>query len=525
MKRAWSRAAANIFYGGGQMKQLYFLLIIFLAFAPAAHVGAESGSGWRDLNWEGTGSTGLGVDERIVSDKLEAVLAMFHRNAALNPTGRVDIQPKAVLLPPAVFPGGSAGPVRGRLSLSVWEPAPRPEPSVATVWFNEPYHLLGDPVLTDTRGEIYLLPPQVPAKGGQALHSRDAHPPGYQERYPSMSFFPLWSAEVAPFLRSVVRPTFGLATSTVTTLFTSGNRSFWKPVSQERWILALIERAKAEIQTFLDGLQAAVDSEVTDRQIAQLRRYLQRSKELFDEKAVIERHEKSLEQARELIAMAEAMGPEMHRKVKADMQAKVFDGAEERLQEALAAAAENRAEMEKNEQKLLQALLTREEVWTEARDSIERKDWDSLETLGRHIELDKIVFLADTGRAISALEDELSALSQTERKAAAWGFELPPWNPIGTQRHVVAMPFDPDRPSGLVAAGTKGARKLVSVDPAFFTAADAPTDIVLLTITWYESSDVLYYAQNGPQREKTEMPLLDALWGSLDWPMLRALVD
>ena len=137
----------------------------------------------------------------------------------INPTGRVNIQPKAALLPPAALPGGSAGLVRGRLSLSVWEPAPRPEPGVATVWFNEPYHLLGDPVLTDARGEIYLLPPQVPAKGGQALRSRDAHP--------------------------------------VTTIFTKENRSFWKPVSQERWILALIERAKAEIRTFLDGLQAA----------------------------------------------------------------------------------------------------------------------------------------------------------------------------------------------------------------------------------------------------------------------------
>ena len=507
------------------MKRSYFLLILFLAAALTARVGAESGSGWRDVRWEGAGSTGLGADERIVSDKLEAVLTIFQRNDALNPTGRVNIQPKALLLPPAALPGGSAGPVRGRLSLSVWEPAPRPEPGVATVWFNEPYHLLGDPVLTDARGEIYLLPPQVSAKGGQALRSRDAHPPGYEERYPSMSFFPLWDAEVAPFLRSVVRPTFGLATRTVTTIFTKENRSFWKPVSQERWILALIERAKAEIRTFLDGLQAAADSEVTARQIAELRRYMQRSKELFDEKAVIERHEKSLEQARELIAMAEAMGPEMHRKVKADMQAKVFDGAEERLQEALAAAAENRAEMEKNEQKLLQALLTREETWTEARVAIERKDWDSLEALGRRIDIDKIVFLADTGRAVSALENELSALSQTERKAAAWGFELPPWNPLGTQRHVVAMPFDPVRPSGLVAAGTKGARELVSVDPAFFAAAGSPADVVLLTITWYESSDVLYYAQDGPQREKTDILLLDALWESLDWKMLSALVD
>lgn len=203
-------------------------------------------------------------------------------------------------------------------------------------------------------------------------------------------------------------------------------------MSQERWILALKERAQTEVRAFQESLRAAAESEVT------------------------ERHEKTLEDARNFIAMAEAMGPEMHKKVKADMQAKVLDGAEERLQETLAAAAENRAEMERYEQKLLNALLTREEVWTEARNSIERKDWDSLEELGRRIELDKVVFISDTGRAISALEDELASLSQTERKASAWGFELPPWNPLGTYRHVVAMPFDPARPSGLVAAGRSG---------------------------------------------------------------------
>jgi tetratricopeptide (TPR) repeat protein len=507
------------------MKRSHFLLILFLTVALTAHVSAESGLGWRALSWEGLGSTGLGANERHVTDKLEAAFAMLQRNDALNPTGRVNIQPKAALLPPATLPGGLEGPVRGRLSLSVWEPAPQPEPSIVTVWFNEPYHLLGQPVLTDKQGEIYLLPPQVPAKGGRALRSRDAHPPGYEERYPSKSFFPLWDAGVAPFLRSVIRPTFSLAKRTVTTLFTKGNRSFWKPVSQERWILALKERAEAEIETFQDGIRAAADSEVTERQIAELRRYLQRFKKLIDEKAIIERHEKALEEARNLITMAEAMGSEMHRKVEADMQTKVFDGAEERLREALAAAAENRAEMEKYEQKLLQALLARDETWTEARDLIERKDWDSLEALGRRIEMDKIMFIADAGRTVSALENELAALSQTERKAAAWGFELPPWDPIGTHRHVVAMPFDPDRPSGLVAAGTKGARELVSVDPAFFTAAATPTDVLLLTITWYESSDVLYSAQNGPQRKKTDMPLLDALWDSLDWPMLRDLVD
>lgn len=495
-----------------------------LAVILTAQVSAESGTGWRDVKREGTGSTGLGADERKLSDKLDAVLTMLQRNSALNPAGRVNIQPTAALLPPAAGPAGSPGPARARLSVSIWEPAPKPEPSVLTVWFNDPYHLLGDPVLTDDRGGIFLLPPGIPKKGGRELLSRDAHPPGYEERYPSESFFPLWETEVAPFLRSVVRPTFGLTEKSVTTLFSSGNRPFWKPVSQERWILALIKRAEAEIRTFQDGLRAAGESEGTERHIAGLRRHIERTKELFDEKAVVERHEKSLEQARDLIEMAKAMGPEMHEKVEADMQTKVLDGSEERLREALAAAAEARAEMERYEQELLQALLTREEVWTEAGHSIERKDWDSLEELGRSLEMDKFVFLADTGRALSALENELAALSSAERKAVAYGFELPPWNPLGTQRHVVAMPFDPARASGLVSADAKGARQLVSVDGDFF-AAGPSSEVKLLTVSYHERSDILYQDKNGPRREKTGKPLLDAVWESLDWPMLRGLAD
>ncbi|MFP4563954.1 MAG: hypothetical protein ACLFRY_11670 [Spirochaetia bacterium] len=505
------------------MKRSHYLFVILLALILTAQVSAESGTGWRDVKREGAGSTGLGADERILSDKLDAVLRMLKQNSALNPTGRVNIQPTAALLPPAELPGGSSGPGRARLSVSIWEPAFTPEPSHLTVRFNDPYPLLGDPVLTDGHGGIFLLPPRIPEKGGRELLSRDAHPPGYEKRYPSKSFFPLWGTEVAPFLRSVVRPTFGLAEKSVTTVFSSGNRPFWKPVSQERWILALIQQAKAEIRSFQDGLRAAGESEVTERQIAVLRRQIQQTKELYEEKAVVERHEKSLEQARDLIEMAKAMGPEMHEKVKADMQAKVLDGAEEHLREALAAAAEARAEMEQYERKLLQALLTREEVWTEAGHSIERKDWDSLEELGRRLEMDKFVFLADTGRTLSALESELAALPPAERKAAAYGFELPPWNPLGTQRHVVAMPFDPDRPSGLVSADSKGARQLVSVDEDFF--AGTSLEVKLLTVSWHERSDVLYHGKNGPQREKTDKPLLDAVWESLDWPMLRGLVD
>lgn len=122
--------------------------------------------------------------------------------------------------------GKRVGLARARLSLSIWEPGKEPEPSVLTVRFNDPYPLLGEPVLTDEQGDIYLLPPQIPEKRGQALRSGDAHPPGYEERYPSLSFFPLWDTDVAPFLRSIVRPTFRLADRTLTTLFTSGDRSF-----------------------------------------------------------------------------------------------------------------------------------------------------------------------------------------------------------------------------------------------------------------------------------------------------------
>lgn len=102
-----------------------------------------------------------------------------------------------------------------------------------------------------------MLPPLTGKLAGQTIRSRSAHPPGYEEKYPSTSMFPLWAHDLEPFLRGVVRPGFKLVRGTVTTMFTSGGKPFYKPVSQQRWIRAMIGKAKSELADFRSGVTAA----------------------------------------------------------------------------------------------------------------------------------------------------------------------------------------------------------------------------------------------------------------------------
>ena len=44
-----------------------------------------------------------------------------------------------------------------------------PYPSAGlNIWINEPFNLLGEPVLTDKTGDMFLLPPLIGKIGGQA---------------------------------------------------------------------------------------------------------------------------------------------------------------------------------------------------------------------------------------------------------------------------------------------------------------------------------------------------------------------
>ena len=473
----------------------------------------QSAGSWGPLRWTGRSPSTYGPGDAMVS-KAETIVKIFQKAAPLNPPRGIGIDTRGEFLQRFPLPGNASGPEPVRLRLSFRIPPDEKEPAAGVdIWINEPFNLLGDPVLSDQTGDIFLLPPGAGELAGQPVRTRSAHPPGYEEKYPSMDLFPLWAIEQEPYLRSVVRPTFGLARATVTTMFTSGGRPFWIPVSQERWIMAMIKKANDELDEFQAGVEAAQTTEITRQQIDQMQDYLKRMRAMYDEKTIIERYAKLREEMMKTVQIAVSMNPGEEKKYYEHM----IEPLDKQLELELASAPESLAKLREYEDKLLQALITREDVWTTADAAIRGGDWDRLEALGGEYDVDRLVLLADAGRARDKLQAELSSLSPAQRAAPAWGFELPPWHPLGPHRHVVAMPFEAVRPSGLVDPGTVGARALVSLDTGFFTFVEKNAPIHVLAVEWWGAHDTRY----GPMQRT----LLNDLWSSLDWNALRALIE
>ncbi len=504
----------------GRPVQMLLIWLVFLLPAGILLSGwiglpSPSGSGetWDPLRWSNKSSRSPATAAAMEA-QVEAVMEVFRKAAPLNPPKGFGVNPRGEFLPEIRLPGHSPVPEPVRLRLGIRKP-PGSQYIVATLnaWINDPYHLLGEAVLSDPEGEIFLMPPVVGRMGGQTIYTRTAHPVGYEEKYPSRDMFPLWSEDMEPFLRSVVRPTFKLAHSSVTTLFTAGGKPFWKPVSQERWIRALIAKARKDLDDFQTGLEEAEKTDITAQQIAQMRQHLQRMKSMLDEKEIVERHAESLEQAMSLYEMMKDMNPEQAE----EYYRQTIAGSEEQLQEKLDAAGEQRTELEKYEQRLIGALVKRDDVWTGAGASISSGNWDRLEQLGRENHVDHLVFLADAGRAIGKLEAELAGLSPSQRSAPAYGFELPPFNPLGPHGHVVMMPFEAERPSGLVDPGAEGARALVCLDPEFFRSGAQEAVVRILSVDWRGSHDLSYH--------NNQKNLPQDLWQSIDWAALRAFVQ
>jgi hypothetical protein len=476
-----------------------------------AVINPGKGESWEPLRWSNKSSSSSGHAKIMVS-KVEEIIKMFQKAAPLNSPKGFGIDPRGEFQKRFNLPNGKQGLEPVLLRLGVRIPATAKVYAAGTdIWINDPKSILGEPALTDAQGEIFVMPPKVGLLGGQTIYSRSAHPSGYEEKYPSKSFFPLWGHEVEPFLRSVVRPTFKLEKATVTTMFTAGGKPFWKPVSQERWIMAMIELAKRELADFDAGLQAAQKMEITSQQVTQMRDYLKKIRILFDEESIIERHNKSLEQSMSLYEMMKKMNPEEAQK----FHQQTIGGAEKRLEEELEASAGKRVELDEYEKKLIQALVTREDAWTSAGTYIKNGDWNKLQELGKKYDIERLDLLADAGRAISKLQAELKSLSAAQRNAPAYGFELPPWHPVGPHKQVVAMPFDAKRPSGLVNPTTKGARALVCLDPDFFVLAEKNSSIRLLAVEWWGSHETRYHSGK----------MLDDLWKNLDWRALEGMIE
>jgi hypothetical protein len=497
-----------------------FILVITVSLVTGWSGNKSEGvlNGWDPLIWD-KGAAGVGDRDKGLFLKIERILDVFQRAGPLNPPVGLRVSPRCELLDKPVSSGKAPAPVVLHLPMKF------PSGSLFStggvrVWINEPLNLLGEPVWTDDQGGIFLLPPVIEA-GGQRVYTRSAHPPGYAEVFPSRHEFPLWGNNLEPFLRAVIRPAFGLYEPTVTTVITSGNENFWKPVSQERWIMAMITRAEEILDNFQSGVNAASASNITRQQIEQMQKYLRQIRDAFDEKAVIERHYEMLDQARQLHTMMLSINPAEAEKY----YIKAIEGSDQRLQEALAGAAEQRPVLEKYERDLLQALVTREDIWTEADASIKGGNWDRLEEIGKELGIDHLVFIADAGRAKVKLKVELNSLSPAERHSPAYGFEIPEWHPLGPYKHVVAMDFKAIRPSGLVPAGTKGARAIVCIDEEFFSRQDDDASIRLIAVEWWEEVDARYRSEGGMFYNERRVTMLDDLWKSLDWSSLRAIID
>ncbi len=493
-------------------RTLILLLVILLMSGLTASYYIFVEGSWNDLRWLNKSSRSQTSVEAMKS-KAEDIIQIFQKAAVFNPPRGMRIVPLGEFHKSITLAENNKSPERISLHLGIKIP-PDANRTAATinVWINDPLFLLGDPVLKDNSGEIFMLPPLTGHLAGQSIYSRTAHPAGYEEKYPSQSMFPLWAHNIEPFLRGVVRPSFKLAKGTVTTMFTTGGKPFWKTVSQERWIKAMIEKAKNDLEDFRSGVVAAQQSDVTSEQIDQLKNYLKRVRSLFEEEEIMERHASSVEQAMSFYNMMKSTNPEEAEKY----YLKTIEGSDENLQIQLDQAEKSRAELEEYENKLINALLKREDVWTGADDLISGGDWDALEETGREHNIEKLIYLADAGRAIPKLEAELSGLSPAERKAPAYGFELPPWNPLGTHRNVVAMQFEAKRPSGLVDSNAEGARALVCLDPDFFNFGNSDASIGILGIEYSG-----YHQLRLPSGEGT-MP--DALWSTLDWAALKAFI-
>lgn len=492
------------------------MLLIITALLSSGYGGSgnkcDSNDLWEPLNRVNRSSRDA-AGAAAIERKVENITEVFRKALPFNPPKGFAVVPRLEYLRLLSVPGNTHTPEPVHFRVAFRMP-PQSKDIVAgvNVWINDPYNLLGEPVLSDSEGDIYLLPPDVGSKGGQKIISRMAHPPGYDNEYPCSSIFPLWSDDQEPFLRSVVRPSFGLAKGTVTTLYTVGNRSFWKPVSQERWINAMIARAEMTVNEITAGVDAADELNITEEQMNRLKIYLGRLKEMANEENIIKKYRAIIEGLMPQYEMMKQSHPELAE----DYYREGIGGMEDMMELELSEVDERRKEIEEMEHKLMSALVQREEVWQQMKSAIERGNWEKIDELSDEYKLDNLRLIGDAGRSIGRLRAELAGLSPAERRAPAYGFLLPDDHPLGTQRQVVAMVFEAERASGLVPADAKGARAIVSIDPEFFDFADTDAPIRLMAVE--------YWGRNTTTYDNNKRNLLDDIWQHLDWKGLKAMV-
>jgi len=514
---------------------LFFLLLILLVFSSCPRsVKADYWGSWSNLINRERGEIDLAdEDKNLLEEVLGEILELFQETAPLNPPREVQVRPIAYLEPKLPLPH-QPGPARGYLDLGMVFPnqgPPGPSGRVQ-VWLNEPEALLGTPLALDDDGYgIYLLPPVIEEKASGSLFSRSAHPVGYEEAFPSYSFFPLWGWEVETFLREVIRPSFNLAESSVLSVRTRGNIPFWKPVSQERWITALIDYAQKEIDLFLEGTQAEREADITQDQIDSLERRMANLRESTDPENIIKIHENAFQMIEQAIGFAEhnlekaqTEEEKEHWKAMIEQHQENLETQKENLDEQVRIFQEMAEEVLEFGEQLIQARIFKGELKEELIPLILEGNWSAIEKMGKELDGPYLIFLARVGKARDELKKELASLSPAERNAPAYGFDIPPMHPLGSHRHVVAMDHDAELPSGLVPPEAEGSRALVSIDPDFFDKDLPPTSIQLIIVRWWERTDASHFSPNGRYYHEARRTMMENLWNNLDWNQLHQIL-
>ncbi|TVR04475.1 MAG: hypothetical protein EA403_04940 [Spirochaetaceae bacterium] len=455
---------------------------------------------------------------------LDTILPLFHALPPFNPPREFHVIPLRYTDPGKTLLEGRPGPARFTVDFAFEFFVVDEYIAVAgvRVSINHPFELLGPAFFADEESPFYLLPPTIQGAGGQELFLRSAHPVGYQRVFPIGPAEPLWHENSAPFYRSVIRPHFNMVSHIAVTCFTRGGEPFWKPVSRERWIRAMIAHGNAVVATHREGGQFYAATEDTQRQIEELKRRIDRMRAAYSEEVTQQVYEQMIAVAP--LSRALASDPETGER---EYQ-KALAAAEEYREQRRRSEPEMMATFDAQEKQFIDALLARDALMTAERQAVADEDWDRLEEIGRENELSQLVYIADAGRHVTALERELASMSPAERSAPAWGFEIPE-SPPGPYRSFMMMEFSPKRPSGLVEPDSPGARAIIALDHAFFDRRTSDAQPLILTVAYWqkpppmEAEPWVKMERRGVPREPG-LTMLTDVWRHLDWRTLRGIV-
>jgi len=516
----------------------FVLLLFFISFTLLIYEEVQAGDVWRDLRIDGRGITGFASDtEESVIEDMQDIFSIFQATPHLNPPPAdvTQIRPRIRINKRPELSYEQSSLLRAGLELRMWfagQGVPGATGRV-DVSVNKPEALLGKPALIDEKGGLYILPPVIAELVSGPLYSRQAHPPGYEEEYPSRSFFPLWNPTVEPVLHSVIYPLFRLGRFVgVATELTADESSFWQPVSQERWIRALQRYCQSELDFYLETMKAEREQEVgwTDKQVEKMRRETERMRHRFSAEGTIEMNERMINSYENAIGLLEhaldnpglfQLDEERQRKSKEQIKQYELkiDELHANLEEQIIANQERAEEWIEYMEEMTRAVILQKGLLEDIEELILQEKWDEMEQMAREFEIDHLLLLAEAGKAIGYLETELQQLPATERAAPAYGFDIPGFAP-GPLKHIVPLSYEAERPSGLVSPDKAGARAVVAIKCDFFDEKAAEDTIKLIVVEWWERTDAMFYSPGASRYSETRGNMRENLWQSLDWASL-----